>query len=66
MFMRQALSIDRKSWKREFLLKFPRDRRRWIEWISPQVMNVLKGKNAEYLHKKFPELREQYWGMHIL
>jgi len=29
------------------------------------VMKILKGKSAEYLGKEFPELRKQYWGMHI-
>ncbi len=29
------------------------------------VMKVLKGKSAEQLRKKFPELRKKYWGMHI-
>jgi REP-associated tyrosine transposase len=30
-----------------------------------KVMKLLKGKSAEYLRKEFPELRKQYWGMHI-
>ena len=38
--------------------------------VSPKyspayVMKILKGKSAEYLGKEFPELRKQYWGMHI-
>ena len=30
-----------------------------------KVMKLLKGKSAEYLREEFPELRKQYWGMHI-
>jgi putative transposase len=30
-----------------------------------KVMKVLKGKSAEHLRKEFPDLRQQYWGMHI-
>jgi putative transposase len=30
-----------------------------------QVMQILKGKSAEYLRKEFPELGKRYWGMHI-
>jgi len=30
-----------------------------------QVMKILKGKSAEYLARKFPELAKRYWGMHI-
>ncbi len=29
------------------------------------IMQVLKGKSAEYLRKEFPELGKRYWGMHI-
>ena len=29
------------------------------------VMKVLKGKSAEYLRNEFPDLKKQYWGMHI-
>jgi putative transposase len=29
------------------------------------VMKIFKGKSAERLRREFPELRKQYWGMHI-
>ena len=29
------------------------------------VMKILKGKSAERLGKRFPEIRKKYWGMHI-
>jgi putative transposase len=29
------------------------------------IMQVLKGKSAEYLRKEFPELGKRYRGMHI-
>src|SRR5512136_92305 len=29
------------------------------------IMQILKGKSAEYLRKEFPELGKRYWGMHI-
>jgi len=29
------------------------------------VMKILKGKSAERLRKKFPELTKRYWGMHL-
>ncbi len=29
------------------------------------VMKIFKGKTAERLRREFPELRKQYWGMHI-
>ena len=30
-----------------------------------EVMKKLKGKSAERLWKKFPELRKKYWGQHV-
>lgn len=34
--------------------------------FSPShVMKVLKGRSAERLGRRFPELRKRYWGMHI-
>lgn len=35
------------------------------KYSPSHVMKVLKGKSAERLRKEFPELRKQYWGMHI-
>jgi putative transposase len=29
------------------------------------IMQILKGKSAEYLRKEFPELGKKYWGMHL-
>ena len=29
------------------------------------VMKILKGKSAEMLSKKYPELKKKYWGQHI-
>lgn len=29
------------------------------------VMKLLKGKSAEILMREFPQLRKQYWGMHL-
>jgi len=30
-----------------------------------EVMKKLKGKSAERLWKRFPELRKKYWGQHV-
>ena len=35
------------------------------KYSPSQVMKILKGKSAERLRREFPELRKQYWGMHI-
>ncbi len=35
------------------------------KYSPSHVMKILKGKNAERLREKFPELRKKYWGMHI-
>ena len=35
------------------------------KYSPSHVMKILKGKNAERLRREFPELRKQYWGMHI-
>ncbi len=35
------------------------------KYSPSEVMKKLKGKSAEQLWKKFPELRKRYWGQHI-
>ena len=35
------------------------------KYSPSHVMKILKGKSAERLRREFPELRKQYWGMHI-
>ena len=35
------------------------------KYSPSHVMKILKGKSAERLGREFPELRKQYWGMHI-
>ena len=34
--------------------------------LSPsKVMQILKGRSAEQLRKKFPKLKKKYWGLHL-
>ena len=34
--------------------------------LSPsKVMKLLKGRSAERLRKKFPDLRKKHWGLHL-
>ncbi len=35
------------------------------KYSPSHAMKILKGKSAERLRREFPELRKQYWGMHI-
>ncbi len=35
------------------------------KYSPSEVMKKLKGKSAEHLCKKFPELKKRYWGQHI-
>ncbi len=49
--------ITRRCHKREFLLKFPRDRRRWIEWLYQAKkrysgLSVLNDNEIQNLRKR--------------
>ena len=35
------------------------------KYSPSHVMKIFKGKSAERLRREFPELRKQYWRMHI-
>jgi putative transposase len=36
-----------------------------LKYSPAYMMKILKGKNAEYLRRNFPELGKKYWGLHI-